>query len=258
MCDLENSGPTKDEQVYKALVMKGKRKLMAEGRPVHNFKKTKASFCPSPSPGVSLRLLNRGGSGGQAKRNGRSGKASKQDEPCGAKETPRLWWLAFNSHKSHEKEGGAPWNPRKWRFFIDFMESNSLVDLGFSGQCFTWEKNCGDNIIVRERLNRVLKNADWAKWAEDPACKDIIQSCWGGEITGSSITNRNRKLATYAKKLLQWSRNSGDNSRLQIKKLLFDLEMIQKNDGSLLNQNKKDRPKKDLDSLWKIEELYWC
>ncbi|CAB4294268.1 unnamed protein product [Prunus armeniaca] len=45
------------------------------------------------------------------------------------------------------------------------MESNSLVDLGFSGQCFTWEKNCGDNMIVRERLDRALGNADWiVRW----------------------------------------------------------------------------------------------
>ncbi|CAL8162626.1 unnamed protein product [Prunus armeniaca] len=78
MCDLGNSGPTKDEQVYKALVMKGKRKLMAEGRPAHNFKKTKASFCPSL--GVSLRFLNRGRSGGQAKSKGGKSKIKARNE----------------------------------------------------------------------------------------------------------------------------------------------------------------------------------
>lgn len=60
-----------------------------------------------------------------------------------------------------EKQGGAPWNPRRRRYLLEFMESNSLFDLGFSGQCFTWEKKCTDNVVVRERLDRSLGNADW-------------------------------------------------------------------------------------------------
>lgn len=199
---------------------------------------------------------------------------------------------------SHEKEGGAPWNPRKRRFLIDFMESNSLADLGFSGQCFTWEKNCGENMIVRERLDRVLGNADWiecwpntqvshglrlgsdhcpliidnnpsvykakklfrfeAKWVENPACMDIVQSCWGEETRGSGITNWMRKLAACEKKLSQWSKNLGDNSRRQIQELLTRLEMVQKDVGSLQNQNLHDKLGNYLDSLWKAEELYWC
>ncbi|CAB4263678.1 unnamed protein product [Prunus armeniaca] len=63
--EKENSRSAEDEQVYEALVMKGKRKLMGEGRPIHNTKKNKASLCPSP--GVSLRLSNRRRNGVQAK-----------------------------------------------------------------------------------------------------------------------------------------------------------------------------------------------
>lgn len=31
MCDLEETGPIEDDQVYEALVMKGKKKHMGEG-----------------------------------------------------------------------------------------------------------------------------------------------------------------------------------------------------------------------------------
>ncbi|VVA38476.1 PREDICTED: reverse mRNAase [Prunus dulcis] len=98
-----------------------------------------------------------------------------------------------------EKEGGAPWNPRRRRYLLEFMESNSLIDLGFSGQCFTWEKRCTDNVVVRERLDSFLgdnsaspgkRNKVFrfeASWAEDPDCKELIGRCWSGNVEGSGI-----------------------------------------------------------------------
>lgn len=78
------------------------------------------------------------------------------------------WFVSGDMNEvlwNFEKEGGAPWNPRRRRYLLEFMESNSLIDLGFSGQCFTWEKKCTDNVVVRERLDRSLGNADWVlRW----------------------------------------------------------------------------------------------
>ncbi|CAB4313877.1 unnamed protein product [Prunus armeniaca] len=143
-----------------------------------------------------------------------------------------------------EKQGGVPWNPRRRRYLLEFMESNSLIDLGFSGQCFTWEKKCTDNVVVRERLDRSLGNADWvlcwpntqishglrvgpdhvpliidnspspgkrnkvlrfeASWAEDPDCKELIGGYWSGNIEGSGNLVWHHKLMTCKMKLIQW------------------------------------------------------
>lgn len=64
-----------------------------------------------------------------------------------------------------EKEGGAVFDFRRRRFLLEFMESNQLLDLGYKGYNFTWEKNCGEVGVVQERLDRGIANAEWLlKW----------------------------------------------------------------------------------------------
>lgn len=61
----------------------------------------------------------------------------------------------------HEKDGGSGWNTARRRFLIEFMQTCNLVDLGFKGQGFTWERFCGDELIIRERLDRAIVNPEW-------------------------------------------------------------------------------------------------
>ncbi|KAI5317918.1 hypothetical protein L3X38_037625 [Prunus dulcis] len=133
-----------------------------------------------------------------------------------------------------EKEGGAPWNPRRRRYLLEFMESNSLIDLGFSGQCFTWEKKCTDNVVVRERLdsdnsaspgkrNKVFRFE--ASWAEDPDCKELIGRCWSGNVEGSGIL------------------------------VLRELERFHMSLASDNTLQQQESIKANLEKLWKAEEL---
>ncbi|VVA35089.1 PREDICTED: reverse mRNAase [Prunus dulcis] len=62
---------------------------------------------------------------------------------------------------SYEKEGGANWNRKRRRFLLEYMEKNNLLDLGFKGSIFTWERSLGENGHVRERLDRALANYHW-------------------------------------------------------------------------------------------------
>lgn len=40
----------------------------------------------------------------------------------------------------HEKDGGNGQNPSKWRFLLEFMDNDYLLDLGFHGKAYTWER----------------------------------------------------------------------------------------------------------------------
>lgn len=64
-----------------------------------------------------------------------------------------------------EKEGSAIWNPKRKRYLIDFMTDNNLMDLGYKGHIFTWERSLGNTSFVKERLDRALSNTSWReKW----------------------------------------------------------------------------------------------
>jgi hypothetical protein len=45
--------------------------------------------------------------------------------------------------------------------FLDFVQSNGLIDLGYSGNPFTWNNKRQGRENLRERLDRGLSNKDW-------------------------------------------------------------------------------------------------
>lgn len=48
----------------------------------------------------------------------------------------------------HEKWGDADWCPSKVKFLQDFMENNSLIDVGFSRPEFSWAKKENWEVII--------------------------------------------------------------------------------------------------------------
>ncbi|VVA36970.1 PREDICTED: reverse mRNAase [Prunus dulcis] len=64
----------------------------------------------------------------------------------------------------------VPWvvmgdlNEVAWHL-VDFMADNNLMDLGYKGHIFTWERSLGISTFVTERLDRALSNSFWLeKW----------------------------------------------------------------------------------------------
>ncbi|KAF7831717.1 ribonuclease H [Senna tora] len=71
------------------------------------------------------------------------------------------WCIAgdFNAYLfSHEKRGGTPGRVNGDAGFFEFMEDSGLLDLGFSGNKFTWKG--GD---VEVKLDRVIANLEWRR-----------------------------------------------------------------------------------------------
>ncbi|XP_038972754.1 uncharacterized protein LOC120104917 [Phoenix dactylifera] len=65
---------------------------------------------------------------------------------------------------SQEKMGGNPFSlNRKIKEFQDFISTNGLIDLGFSGPRFTWCNNQQGRARVWERLDRACATAGWVQ-----------------------------------------------------------------------------------------------
>lgn len=195
-----------------------------------------------------------------------------------------------------EKEGGADFDFRRRRFLLEFMESNQLVDLGFKGHNFTWEKNCGDVGLVKERLDRGIVNAEWllrwpnscvhhlmrigsdhcpillecfpelsqgrklfifeAFWAKNSECEDLVKECWHDNSL-SKIKQWDANLNMCRSKLKFWSKNRFPNGRRQISALSDELSALQNASGSLSTRPRQMEIKGAIEELWRNEEMYW-
>lgn len=66
----------------------------------------------------------------------------------------------FNDIMKNEKFGGNRVNFRRMHDFNNVIQNYNLLDLGFTGQKFTWS-NCRKNNLILERLDRFLANPLW-------------------------------------------------------------------------------------------------
>lgn len=78
----------------------------------------------------------------------------------------RLPWIVlgdFNSIlcKSEHRGGLFAYYDRKSRFFLDFVNSNNLIDLNFTGSSYTWCNNQSGLARRWARLDRCLVNLEW-------------------------------------------------------------------------------------------------
>jgi hypothetical protein len=71
-----------------------------------------------------------------------------------------LPWLVLGDFNEilfhHEKEGGRMRAPRQMQAFHDILEECDLVDIGYIGDMFTWQRG-----KIRERLDRGVAHVQW-------------------------------------------------------------------------------------------------
>lgn len=90
-------------------------------------------------------------------------------------------WLIvgdFNTvlHRSEHKGGSFSYYDRKSRYFLDFVESNNLIDLNYFGPHFTWCNN--QSALARRwaRLDRCLMNLAWSSYFKFNNLKHLSRS----------------------------------------------------------------------------------
>ncbi|GMI81993.1 hypothetical protein HRI_001868600 [Hibiscus trionum] len=80
-------------------------------------------------------------------------------------DTPNLPWVVIGDFNeiflATEKQGGRVRNARQMDNFRTVVEECSLLDLGYTGPWFTWEKGRFSETNIRERLDRGLANPVW-------------------------------------------------------------------------------------------------
>ena len=57
--------------------------------------------------------------------------------------------------------GLRPYCQYKINLFRDFLDRNGLMDMEVKGRRFTWHNNLRYEMVVKERIDRVLANWGW-------------------------------------------------------------------------------------------------
>jgi hypothetical protein len=60
-----------------------------------------------------------------------------------------------------EKLGGRPFSNSSNDVFRSFMDQLGMIDLGFTGNPFTWSDNRQGKHLIKERLDRGLSSSQW-------------------------------------------------------------------------------------------------
>ncbi|KAI5336490.1 hypothetical protein L3X38_015758 [Prunus dulcis] len=212
--------------------------------------------------------------------------------------TPWLCTGDFNELLwQHEKSGGNPILHSTPRCLQRFMDSNSLLDLGYIGQRFTWQNNHVDGSFIQERIDRGLVNEEWliawpesqvyhcpmmgsdhcpilvetssriiagpkpfrfeAVWAEDPECESMVQQGWDLASNGDNLSRWVLSLKSCELKLRKWSKLKFKDRRFQIDFLYGELKGLQNFMEDADVRVHADTIISSIDSLWELEEIFW-
>ncbi|XP_017632781.1 uncharacterized protein LOC108475324 [Gossypium arboreum] len=77
---------------------------------------------------------------------------------------------------AYEKIGGRVKDERQMDEFRRVLEECDLVDMGFHGQKFTWERGNFADTNIRERLDRGLANLEWLNLFNDYFVQNLPHS----------------------------------------------------------------------------------
>ncbi|XP_056694850.1 uncharacterized protein [Spinacia oleracea] len=91
------------------------------------------------------------------------------------------WLLTgdFNETRTMDERHGVGGSEMQRRCinFSNWMESNGLIDLGFSGPRYTWFRGDTPSTFKAARLDRFMANEEWHLKFEDAAVKHLPKAC---------------------------------------------------------------------------------
>ncbi|KAL8128213.1 hypothetical protein AgCh_014971 [Apium graveolens] len=177
-----------------------------------------------------------------------------------------------------EKRGGRVHPRHLMEGFRKTIEDCNLLDLGYQGEWFIWEKSRGTVRWMQERLDRGLANKEWMElsatvqvmevstsdhlplyltlnrqvyipkahrfrfenmWIKEDECRNLVLDCWNG-IEGFNIIE---KMALVCAKLEEWGGGMIKEMRIQIQNCKKDL--------------RKYRSRRDVEGIQKYNKVMW-
>ncbi|KAK9668284.1 hypothetical protein RND81_13G047800 [Saponaria officinalis] len=157
---------------------------------------------------------------------------------------PMIYFGDFNEILSdNEKEGGAPRNGRQIYAFREVVDDCGLIDLGYRGNIYTWQRGREVGKVIRERLDRALASKTWT----------LIKSSWK-DNSEEEIT---RKIRNCADSLANWARSTFGDVRKRAKEKELELLRWQKRDPSADMLEQCRILSEELDVIYKQLESLW-
>jgi hypothetical protein len=174
----------------------------------------------------------------------------------------------FNYVLSHaEKRGVRNFGTSSHNDFVDFVQSNALLDLRLVGNKFTWSNHCSGWANIRERLDRGLANHAWVQffpnalinhlsasysdhcpillstsgtyqnipkpfrfevfWTRDQSRHSVVAKALLPLVEGSPAFSLSKKWKNTKNALKSWNQIHFGNSQAKIKSLMADISDIQ-------------------------------
>jgi hypothetical protein len=211
---------------------------------------------------------------------------------------PRLCIGDFNVLLSQsDKRGGRPFASSYTNIFGSLISDHGLIDLGFSGNPFTWSNKRSSLANIKERLNRAFSNSEWrllfpnatllhypatssdhnplilntsgtilslpkpfrfeAFWTRDSSSSQVIQDTWNHVSFGSPFYQFLQKIKTSKKFLIRWNKNCFGNLQTRTNSLTEAINQIQQQPPTEENTQKEKTLIWELNENLKREEILW-
>ncbi|KAK3042146.1 hypothetical protein RJ639_001266 [Escallonia herrerae] len=198
---------------------------------------------------------------------------------------------------ANEKRGGKPFASPSNGGLISVIREKGLVDLGFSGNPFTWTNKRPLQANIRERLDRGFGNTQWcvlfpnasikhlpavnsdhkpillntsgsshsepkpfkflSYWTRDSTCGLIVKHAWNQPTTGTPPFILCQKLRNTRKALKSWNHSYFGHIQTKIKVLSEAIDQVQKDDPTISNLDRERNLQLALDEELQREEAIW-
>jgi|UniRef100_A0A2N9FLB1 hypothetical protein len=210
-------------------------------------------------------------------------------------------WVCFGDFiiviSDDEKAGGKLGSFSTPNYLKDMLFNLGVVDLGYSGNKFTWHNKSWGRHAIRERLDRGIASIDWrlkfpkviihhlgtinsdncpillvtnpsedstprpfrleAAWTRDPRCHGVIQRAWNKEVRGSRGYRLDRMQQSTCEAFKKWNKKEFGHTQERIKVLSFQLQEIQKEEPTEENCKVEVKLQAGMNEWLAGDELLW-
>jgi hypothetical protein len=196
-----------------------------------------------------------------------------------------------------DKKGGRPFSTSSSNGFNSLVNQQGLIDLGFSGNPYTWTNKRQNFANIKERLDRAFSNSEWrstfpkasvyhfpattsdhnpiilntngidssspkpfrfeAMWTRDGSSTQVIKDAWNCLVFGSPLYKFVKKLKVSKNDLIWWNKHCFGQLQTRNKVLSEAINSIQQLAPTEANLQKEKTLTWEFNENLRREDLLW-